>query len=171
MKNDDKHEKIVCKVNMKGKDTINMKKEKMENKFKIYNKVIVFVEGVFVALFTIAILLSTITLFESNFDLGAVKQELLGLLDYNGELPETIFLITNFIKIIGFFILLECLDRIIKDTYKNKTPFLKQNINRIDIIAVFALIYSNIPYFIVMLVVAELFRYGYKLQKESDEIL
>jgi len=154
------------------KEKINLtEEEKMANKFKIYNKIIVFAEGILIAFFAMAILLSSITLFESNFDLGAVKQELLGLLAYDGELPETVFLIANFIKLIAFFILLECLARIMKDTYENKTPFLKQNINRIDIIAVYALIYSNITFFIIMLAVTQLFRYGYKLQKESDETL
>ena len=124
-----------------------------------------------VAAIVIAVLLSTFTLFESNFNIYEVKQELLQPLDYDGSIPETVFLISYFVKIVAYIIVLECIGKMMIDTYKNKTPFLSQNIKRMKALTIAAFLFWDLMYFVIILAVYELFKYGYKLQQESDETL
>jgi len=150
-----------------------MEEERMVNKFEGYNVAVELLEGVILAGIGIFILFMIVELFTNNFDLNLVKANVLEFLEYDGSSSELRFLFECVVKFTSLIIILECLRRMMSDTYKQKTPFLKQNINRMRIIAVSSVFYSTqtAHYVIVLMAIVELFKYGYKLQQESDETL
>lgn len=157
-----------------------MKKEKVEitqeermvNRFKYYDDAI----KLFEALLLIAIIGTLVFIFQqlliNNFNFDIAIQTIMNFLQYEGAVSKLQFITDLTVKFTSLIVLVDCLRRIMQDTYKQKKPFIKNNINRMNIIAICSIFYSkDIIYFLIVLAVKELFQYGYKLQIESDETL
>lgn len=156
---------------MKNKKLELTDEEKMVKRFKDYTDFVQIIE-VLLIFAIISLLIIVITdLFKYNFNITLVKDSILQMLNYDGTKSEILFLTTSIGKIISFTILTHNLGKIMKETYEQKTPFIEKNINRINIIAICSLFATRIIYFLIILAIKELFKYGYKLQVESDETL
>lgn len=157
---------------MKKKETKLTEEEKMVKRFKNYEDIVEVIEAVLLVAIICTIIFVISEIFKCNFDIILVKDNLLQFIGYDGMQIEAIFILEFVAKIISIIVLIESLRRMMKDTYKNKTPFVKQNITRMNKIAICSIFYSKqIIYFLIVVAVKELFKYGYKLQIESDETL
>lgn len=157
---------------MKKKETKLTEEEKIVKRFKNYEDIVEVIEAILLFAIIGTIIFVTSELFKCNFNIILVKDSLLQFIGYDGVQVELIFILEVVAKIISITVLIESLRRMMRDTYKHKTPFVKQNITRMNIIAICSIFYSKqIIYFIIVVAVKELFKYGYKLQTESDETL
>lgn len=156
---------------MKNKKLELTDEEKMVKRFKDYTDFIQIIEALLIFAIILLLVIIITDCFKYNFDITSVKNSILELLNYDGTKPEIVFLITRSIEFIAFTILIHNLGKIMKETYEQKTPFLEKNISRINTIAICSLFATNIIFFLIILVIKELFKYGYKLQVESDETL
>lgn len=156
---------------MKNKKLELTDEEKMVKRFKDYTDFIQIIEALLIVTIISLLVIVITDCFKYNFDITSVKNSILELLNYDRTRPEIIFLIIRSAEFISFTILIHNLGKIMKETYEQKTPFLEKNISRINTIAICSLFATNIVFFLIILVIKELFKYGYKLQVESDETL
>ena len=122
---------------------------------------------------------------EDKFDMIKVRENVLDLIGYDDSeirglnQNETISNINKNAYLIGFILqgislvtILDLLAKILLDSIKQKTPFVKKNIKRMKLMAICSILYSHgLLYFIIIIMVTQLFKYGYELQVESDELL
>lgn len=102
---------------------------------------------------------------------------------YNPKIENVIALIVMVIRILQYFIIsliLQNLSKVFGNVEKEGTPFSLENIKRlskISTLAFFIWILSaditvmNFLFVLVIYAIVYIFKYGYKLQKESDETL
>ena len=146
--------------------------EKMVNKFKLYTEFFTIVESIFLVAVIVTIVFAIYQTFINNFNMNALVESLAQFLEYDGFKPKLYYIFQLCIQFGSGIILVDCLRRMTQDTYKQKTPFIKQNITRINIIAVCSLFcLESITCFLIIIAIKELFKYGFKLQTESDETL
>ena len=156
---------------MKNKKLKLTDEEKMVKRFKDYTDFIQIIEVLLIFVIISLLIIVVTDCINYNFNITLVKNSILGVLNYDGAIPEIVFLIIKSVEFISFIILIHNLGKIMKETYEKKTPFIETNIRRINIIAICAIFATNIIFFLIMLAIKELFKYGYKLQIESDETL
>ena len=147
---------------MKNKKLKLTDEEKMVKRFKDYTDFIQIIEVLLIFVIISLLIIVVTDCINYNFNITLVKNSILGVLNYDGAIPEIVFLIIKSVEFISFIILIHNLGKIMKETYEKKTPF---------IIAICAIFATNIIFFLIMLAIKELFKYGYKLQIESDETL
>lgn len=93
---------------------------------------------------------------------------------------DTLDTVKEFIRVICSVVILDIIRRILKNTAKDETPFSNNNLKRIKIIGICmaiclicaqSLISIEIIYLILISSIYLIFKYGYELQRESDETL
>ena len=132
-------------------------------------------------------------LVQVKFDTSKIKDIILDIIEYDKNdfieysketkglsdglkmsqsLYENLAIISVIVRGISLYTIAQLLSNILSDSIKQKTPFVEKNINRVRLIAICSIFYSyRIVYFIIIIIVNQLFKYGYKLQVESDELL
>lgn len=89
-----------------------------------------------------------------------------------GNIYKCFYIIGFLLRIASLFIMINSLRKILSDSINQKTPFVEKNIKRMKVIAISSVLYSRrLIYCIIIVMVNVLYKYGCKLQKESDELL
>lgn len=85
--------------------------------------------------------------------------------------------IIDLYKILLIFGIIECIDKIMKETVKKETPFTEKNIKLMEkvslasLASMFVIEGIGIIHVFVIVIMTYIFKYGYTLQIESDETL
>lgn len=161
--------------------------EKMLKSFKTCNEIITILEGIIIAAIIVGIISFINSCIEANFDMIEVRENVLDFIGYDenvinditgyeametGSVYKSIYIIGFILQVISLVTILHLLRHILLDSIKQKTPFVEKNINRMNLIAIFSIFYSlRLVYFVIIIMVNQLFKYGYELQVESDELL
>jgi len=161
-------------------------KEKNVKKFKIFEKIIMIVE---ILMIIGAILIGTSLVGIGLNIVNNSTQEIVGSEvitdDYiNENISETdpIDIAFGVLSSIFAFMTLELLRRTFKETADKGTPFTEKNVKNIKNISTFSILcyfflmksFFSLQYLLFLVVIwsiEHIFRYGYELQKESDELI
>ncbi len=178
------------------KDNMNLgtyDKEKGARKFRIFEKLILVVEVVMVVgalLFGTVFVGLGVAIYNTSVDMpenevvDQYEENLVNTtenFDNDGNV-STLEICFKVIALISMFFKFDYLRKIFKETADKQTPFTEKNVKNINKVALLSVtcyifLIDNIfnLYYLVFLAVicsiTHIFRYGYELQKESDELI
>lgn len=159
--------------------------EKMIKRFKTCNEIITILEALIILAIIGGIISFINVCIESRFDMNEVRDSVLDDIGYDeneisgitqyeaiSNVNKNVYLIGFILQVISLVTIIHSLRNILLDSIKQKTPFVEKNIKKMKLIAICSIIYSQkLIYFVIIMMVEQLFEYGYKLQVESDELL
>lgn len=96
---------------------------------------------------------------------------------YIEEFEDTEINWSKGIKILLTFSIILSLEKMLKEIIEKETPFTEKNIKTLEKMSLLAIAFAivargfTIVFALAILIIAHIFKYGYQLQTESDEIL